>query len=115
MAVLQPTNMYRGFLADTVGVLYTVPAGTGSYAIIKEVLLCNTTDTATEVTIYTVEDGGSVADNRMIFGNVNIDAYSTVILEMSTVLEEAGATLRGLASIASAITATVSGVEFDAA
>lgn len=112
--VLNPINLFRGHLANSVATLYTVPTGSTSFTIVKEILLCNTTNTAREVTFYTLESGGSVADDRKIFTNVNIDAYSTVILEMSTVLNGAGATLRGFASAASAISATVSGVEYDA-
>lgn len=111
MAVLQPKTLHRGFVANTASTLYTAPSGASSYAIVKEMILCNTTGTAVTVSVYSIENGGSVADNRKILSAVSIDPGTTVVFSMSSVLENA-ATLRAVASSASAVTATVSGVEF---
>lgn len=113
MAVVRPRSLYQGQLAASVATLYTVPSGSDSWMIVKEILLCNTTATARTVTMYVIESGGSVADNRKIFTDVNVDPYTTVIIEASLVLDGAGATIRGFASAASAITATISGAEYD--
>lgn len=113
MAVLTPKNLYRGALAASSATLYTAPSASGSYTIVKEILLCNTTAAVRDVTVYTVESGGSIGDNRKILSTVPIEPYSTVIFEMSTVLGQSE-TLRALASAATSVTATVSGVEFAA-
>lgn len=111
MAVLQPKTLHRGFISNSAGTLYTAPSGSGLYAIVKELILCNTTGAAVTVSVYSIENGGSVADNRKILSAVSVDAGTTVVFGMSSVLENA-ATLRAVASAASAVTATVSGVEF---
>ena len=49
-SVLQPKNLFRGHLASSVATLYTAPSAAGSYTIVKEILLCNTTSTAREIT-----------------------------------------------------------------
>lgn len=113
MAVLTPTNLYRGSLAATVATLHTAVNTAGSYTIVKEILLCNTSSSVRDVTFYTVENAGTVADNRKILSTVSLDPYSTLVFEMSTVLGQ-NETLRGFASVASVVTATVSGVVYSA-
>lgn len=115
MAVLQPKNMYRGYLGvgspSAASVLYTAPVNAGSYSIVKEVVLCNTGATIATVDLYTIESAGSVAANRKIISSAEIDPGTTVVFEMSTVLEDQD-TIRGAADPAAQVTATISGVEF---
>jgi hypothetical protein len=63
------------------------------------------------VTLYVVESGGSVADNRAVMKTVSIPANSTVDVEPDWVLEASG-TLRGLADTTLKVTLLVSGTEY---
>lgn len=113
MAVLQPKNLYRGFLSDTNATLYTAPATAGDYAIVKEILLCNTDTVAHTVNIHNVVSAGSAADSNKILSDATVDPGVTVVFEMSCVLG-AGDTLRADVDTASTVTAVISGVEYDA-
>lgn len=96
-------------LPNTVGVLYTVPVNI-LRTIIKEIVLCNHTASSVTYTFHLVPNGGSVANSNMIYDAVALAAHTTIILKLATVIER-GATLRGFASSANAISIHVSGVE----
>ena len=117
MSVLQPKNLYRGYIGvgspSAASVLYTAPFLVPSYSIIKEIVLCNTDTVTVNVNVYTIEDGGTVADNRKILSDAPVAPGATVIFSTSSVLDALG-TIRASASIADAVTATISGVEMDA-
>lgn len=115
---LIPKPFAYGQLAGFVAILYTAPATkTGCFAIIKEIWLMNMDTVEHTVTIYVVEAGGSVADNRVIM-SVTIDAKRMYRLPAATVLGSAivsttltGDTIRGFADTANKVTYRISGVE----
>lgn len=113
MTVLQPVNMYRGQPGSTSTTLYTAPSTAGSYAIVKEVVICNTDVEDLTIDLHTVENAGSVADDRKLLSAALIPTGATVVFGFNTVLE-ANETIRATAEQASEITLTISGVEFDA-
>jgi hypothetical protein len=117
--ILTQKILARGQLPSSVGVLYTAPvSNTGAKAIVKELWLSNT-DTATRtITLYVVEAGGAVADNRAVMKDITIAAKTWYRIPTSFVLDSAvigstltGDTLQGLSDAASKITYLVSGVE----
>src|SRR5689334_5390714 len=85
--ILTPKALYRGQLPSSVGILYTAPAtNTGCFAIIKEFWVCNTDTVARTFTLYVVEAGGSVADDRAICKDVTIAAKTVYSLPATIVL-----------------------------
>ena len=92
--------------------IYTPTSGVT--AIVKQILLCNTTATAgVTVSIYILPTGQTtVADAFAIFKDVSLDDKETLILNTSIVLtNSAGDKLHFLASANSSVTATVFGIE----
>jgi hypothetical protein len=83
--------------------LYTVP--TGYSAIIKQLVVTNTTGTAATFTFYI----GAASAGNALFSATSVAANDTVIINLSQVLAT-GETLRALASTGSALNLTVSGV-----
>ena len=83
--------------------LYTVP--TGYSAIIKQLVVTNTTGTAATFTFYI----GAASAGNALFSGTSVAANDTVIINLSQVLAT-GETLRALASVGSALNLTVSGV-----
>ena len=83
--------------------LYTVP--TGYSAIIKQLVVTNTTGTAATFTFYI----GAASAGNALFSGTSVAANDTVIINLSQVLAT-GETLRALASTGSALNLTVSGV-----
>lgn len=111
MSVLKPINMYRGYLPATTTVLYTVGGIAGSYAIVKEIMLCNTHTTPLSVSIFTADSADSGDTDNTLFQSIEIAPDHTVAIELTTVLEH-DETLEASATTADEIVATVSGVEY---
>lgn len=91
-------------LAASAATVYTVPALTT--AVMREVLVANTTAGAVSVT---VSIGADAAGTR-ILPTVSVPATSVMQIVGWTVLE-AGETLEAYASASSSLTLTISGVE----
>lgn len=110
-------NGGRGQLTAASTTLYTAPStttplGATQKALLTSLVLCNTDVAARTVTIYMIESGGAVADNRAILKDVSIPAKTTFMFEPQTPIPmESGETLRGLASVATVVTYRVSVVE----
>lgn len=88
--------------------LYTAPASTT--AVIRSITLCNTDTVARTVTIYIVQSGGSIGDDKKIFDEFSLAAGETIVDDTLRVLET-GDTLRGLASTASVVSIRADGSE----
>lgn len=86
--------------------LYTVPAG--YTAIIKQIVVTNTTSSVATFTFYI----GTASAGNALFSGTSVAANDTVIINLSQVLS-ATETLRALASTGTALNLTVSGVEND--
>jgi hypothetical protein len=112
-------QFFLGMLTGTSATLYTAPAaptnanavGVNPIAIVDKVWLSNTDASARTVTLYVVESGGSVADNRAVMKSVSIPANSTIDIDPAWVIEASG-TLRGLADTTLKVTVLVSGTEY---
>ena len=106
---VQPRNpvkkeLARGQLAAASAILYTAPSaptvansvGINPITEVTEIIICNTDTVARTFTLYFIESGGAVANDRAIFSAAAIAASTTVVFEASTIME-AASTLRGLA------------------
>ena len=86
--------------------LYTVP--TGYTAIVKQIVVTNTTGTAATFTMYI----GAASAGNALFSGTSVAANDTVIINLSQVLGT-GEILRALSGTNAALNLTVSGVEND--
>ncbi|KTR27890.1 hypothetical protein RSA11_04295 [Exiguobacterium indicum] len=93
-------KLYIGTPGTTSATLYTVPASTT--AILKNIVLSNTTATAA---IITIGVGG-----KNILTNYTVAANDTAVIDLSLVLS-ATDTVTGVQTTASAINVFLSGVE----
>jgi hypothetical protein len=110
-----PQRLYQGQPGTTEATLYTAPANTtnnpspGATAILKAMLVCNTTAAAATLTLYVVPSGGTAGAANEIFDALSIAAGQTQSIDLEQYLE-AGDFLAGLQGTASALTVTLSGV-----
>lgn len=107
--VLVPTVLYRGQPAATTTTLYTVANTTGKYAIVKNILICNTTGATATLSLASVASGGSESDANRFVKNASISPYTTDFLDLVLVLGQ-NESLRATASAAATLTLIISGV-----
>jgi hypothetical protein len=106
-------RFYFGQPGTTTTTLYTAPSNTtanpspGATAIVKEIVLANTTANAATVTIGI---NGTSAANQIIPA-ISVGANDTKILSGLNLMLNASDTLQGLQGTASAVTVVISGVE----
>lgn len=98
----------RGQLTATSAILYTAPSGlisgaASQKAVVTGIIFSNTDTVSRTITLYFIESGGSVADNRAVMKDVTIAAKTMYREPFDTPLES-GETIRGLASVAAVIT-----------
>ena len=91
------------------GLLYTVPSST--VAIVKQIILTNYTATARTVDIWMAPTGESTTDVNLIFKSLDLAGYETTLLNLSLVMDDAGDAIHAIASAATAINITISGIE----
>lgn len=108
MPVYTPKKFYTGQPGTTATTLYTAPASTKS--IIKNIIVCNTTANAANLTISLVPSGGSASAANRIMSSLNINAYDTVPVDLSGVLDT-GDFLSAQQGTSSALTVHISGLE----
>lgn len=102
--ILYPT----GYPTVAGSTLYTVPGSTS--AIIKNIVLTNTTSNDAEVTIHVIQPGGSAQQANRILSNYNVPASGVSTLDCSIVMPSGGY-LFAHNYTNDAISVTVSGVE----
>lgn len=106
---MEAKRFYQGSPATTATTVYTVPVE--KTAIVKEIVICNTTGNDASVTLSVVPSGGSAgAGNRLLAGKV-VPANDLVVLALSTVMS-AGDFISVQQATANALVLTISGVEF---
>jgi hypothetical protein len=109
MATVTPIPLVDGvLLADSVGILYTVPAATA--AVARSITICNTTGSTRTFTLYFVPSGGAPDAAHMIFNAQPIEANKTIVDDTLRVALTAG-TIRGFADVAAAVSVRVDGSE----
>lgn len=126
MAVLDAARasyrqMYQGQPGTAISTLYTSPnlnanvTTPSAPAVIKSIILANTTANAATITLHNVPAGGTAAAGTQIVPGVSVAANDVKILDGLNIgmnsSTTAGATIQGLQGTASAITVTISGDE----
>jgi hypothetical protein len=109
MVAYTPVRMAQASLANAAAVVYTVPAGQS--AIVKQVIVANTTTVTVAAFVRLVAAGGVGAATNDIVSNVDIPAKSVLVFDLSQVLP-VGGTVVAYASVASVLVATISGLVF---
>jgi predicted deacylase len=97
-------------VAASIGILYG--AGTSTKAVVKRASFCNTTAGSITLLVHLVPPGASVTDGNMLINRVSIGAGETYIAsELEGQVVEAAGAIHAEASVASSLTAVISGVE----
>lgn len=109
MAVYTPTRLDQRQAAVTDTTHYTVPAAKSG--IIKEIVVCNTTNGQVAFWASLCASGATVGDANRVINNEVIPANSTVIFTFAQVLATGGF-VSCKAGAASSVTVTMTGVEF---
>lgn len=91
--------------------VYTVPGGLKT--IVKNIIVANVTAVAANGSLSFVPNGGAVGDGNRLFKDMSIPANTAVTFDLSQVLNT-GDFISIKVGTASALTVTVSGVEFGA-
>lgn len=97
----------RGQVGVGVTTLYTAPSG--KHALVKSILICNTSESNITLSLGSVPSGGSL-EGPNIFFYASVVARSTISIDSLFTLA-AGESLRGVATVGSAITYIINGVE----
>lgn len=109
MANLTPKLLYIG--ADTGANVYTVSSNTGSYAIIKNMNICNVTGSTATCNVHVLVSGVSAAaNNNAILKSFTVAPNETVAYNGIVVLP-ANSNLY-ISQAAANITFSISGVEY---
>jgi len=109
MAYTEKRIVPGSLLTDSAATYYTATAPVLK-TVIKEITLCNTHTTAVTFTLYIVPSGGSAADANAEFYTVTLQAKETKIFGRTSVMET-GDFIQALASVASKVAFSASGVE----
>jgi len=81
-----------------------------TYTILREVVVVNVTGGAAAFDLSLVPSGNAAGDANRLIRNASIDPYTTVIFKFSQILET-GDFISTKASVAAALSVTISGVE----
>ncbi len=71
-------------LGNSVATHYTVPGSTT--AIVKQIVLCNTTASNTTVDVHLVPSGGTAGVSNALLYNMTVDANSTLFVNVAAVM-----------------------------
>lgn len=110
MPNLLPKNLYIG--NDTAANVYTVSSTAGSYSILRNVSICNTTSGAATCDLYLLASAGVPGNNNAILKTFTVNANETVSYDASIVLD-AGQKIH-IINTTNKCTFTISGVEYSA-
>ena len=109
MAYLEKRVVAGGLLTASTATYYTVPAT--ARTIVKEMTVVNTdTTNPYNFTLYIVPSGGTASDSNVEFKTVTLQPLETRIFSRTCVMEPSS-TIQALASSASKIAFSASGVE----
>lgn len=110
MANLTPKLLYVG--NGTASNVYTTSSSTGSYTIVKNINICNTTNGSVTVDINILSASGTPGSNNALLKSLTVQAYETISYDTSVVLD-AGYKIYTV-NASSNCTFTISGVEYSA-
>jgi len=99
----------RQAVSSTTETVYTVPSDT--LAIVKDIHICNNSDTDCWVSVWLVPNGGTASDENVMFYQWNVPANDFVHWSGYQILEDAGDTIQAQAETNDQITIHISGAE----
>lgn len=108
MANLTPKNLYIG--NDSGANVYTLSSNVGSYAIVRNINICNTGANPILCTVNIIPSGGSAASNNRIMSNYVVASGETVSYD-SAIVMNAGSAIYVNSNISTA-TYVISGIEY---
>lgn len=110
MPVYTPLQMAQSNVASTTETtVYTVPVAKNS--IVKQIILANVTVSAATISISIVPSGGAAGDGNRIVKNLSLPANSISVLDTMQNMDT-GDFISVQQGTASAVTTTISGVEW---
>lgn len=110
MANLLPNTLYIG--NDTSSNVYTVSSTSGSYTILRNINICNTTSGATTCDVHLLSASGTPGNNNAILKGFTVNANETISYDASIVLN-AGYKIY-VVNGSNKCTFAISGVEYSA-
>jgi hypothetical protein len=93
-------------LTTTAASIYTSAGNTA----ITTIHLCNYTGSSVQANVYVVPSGGVANGGTVIYGNVTISAYNTLIIYQEKFILGNGDFISANASAGTSVTATVSSI-----
>jgi hypothetical protein len=93
-------------LTTTTGAIFTSAGNT----VISTMHLCNYSGTSVQANIWLVPNGGSASTLTLIYGNVTITPYNTLVIDREKVILSNGDTVQANISTDGTTSATVSWV-----
>ena len=93
-------------LTTTAQSIYT---STGSSAI-TTIHLCNYTGSPVQANVYAVPSGGTPSNSNILYANVQITAYNTLIIYQEKLILSNGDQIDANVSASNSVTATVSSI-----
>jgi hypothetical protein len=109
--IFTPARLAQSNAANTTENTVYGPLDTGDNAIVQSVVFANVTAADATISLSLVPSGGTAGVANRLFEQVTIPARSTLAFEPRQVMGE-GDFLSLKQSVASAVTTTISGVEF---
>lgn len=110
MPIYTPTRLAQSNPADLLETtIYTVAAGVST--IVKQIILANVTASAATISLSLVPSGSAAGDANRLYKDLSVPANSISTIDLSQVMG-AGDFLSIKQGTASAVTTTISGVEF---
>ena len=108
MANLTPKTLYIG--SDSAANVYTLSSNAGSYAIVKNINICNTGASTLLCNVHLIPASGSAGANNKVLSNFSVLSGETISYD-SAVVVNPGASIYVSSSVSTA-TYTISGVEY---
>ena len=108
MANLIPKSLYIG--NDSASNVYTLSSNSGSYAIVKTINICNTSNTSIICNVHIIPSGGAALTHNKVLSNFVVSGSETISYDSSIVLN-AGASIYVSSNVSTA-TYVISGVEY---
>lgn len=105
---LTPKSLYIG--ADSGSNVYTLSSNSGSYAIVRNINICNTGAGTIICNVHLIPSGGAALANNKIMSNYVVASAETVSYD-SAIVMNAGSSIYVSSNVTTA-TYVISGVEY---
>lgn len=85
--------------------------GASTTGILKNLIICNTTTALANMRVFMDDDGSTYDETTAIFWDVQIDANSTIQIDLHAGMNDAAGNIAVRTDVADALTFTLYGVE----